>query len=186
MPALTRPAAGPLAGPVVAGAVILDPLRPVAGLADSKTLTAARRQTLASQICSRALAWSVAWADASEIDRLNILQATMLSMRRAILGLRVRPARVEVDGNRLPDLEFYGGRIDGNAIIGGDARVASIAAASILAKVWRDQMMETLDSIYPGYGFARHKGYGTAAHRDSITLLGPCPQHRLTFRPLAP
>ena len=177
---------GPLAGPVVAGAVILDPLRPVAGLADSKTLTAARRQALATHICARALAWSVAWADAAEIDRLNILEATMLSMRRAILGLRLRPALVEVDGNRLPDLEFYGGRIDGNAVVGGDARIASIATASILAKVRRDQLMARLDAIYPGYGFARHKGYGTVAHRDSITRLGPCPQHRLSFRPLAP
>jgi ribonuclease HII len=176
---------GPLAGPVVASAVILDPLRPIAGLADSKTLTAARRNALATRIRSRALAWSVAWADAGEIDRLNILEATMLSMRRAILGLAVRPRRVEVDGNRLPELAFFGVRVDGEAIVGGDARVPSIAAASILAKVRRDQLMERLDAIYPGYGFARHKGYGTAAHRDSITRLGPCPQHRLTFRPLA-
>jgi ribonuclease HII len=176
---------GPLAGPVVAGAVILDPARPIDGLADSKTLSATRREVLAAHICQRARAWSVAWADAGEIDSLNILQATMLAMRRAILGLRIRPARVEVDGNRLPDLLFHDRQIDGDAIVGGDAQIPSIAAASIIAKVRRDQLMVGLDAIYPGYGFSRHKGYGTEAHRDSISRLGPCPQHRRSFRPLA-
>jgi ribonuclease HII len=177
---------GPLAGPVVAGAVILDPTRPIDGLADSKTLSAARREVLADHICQRARAWSVAWADAGEIDSLNILQATMLAMRRAILGLRIRPARVAVDGNRLPNLLFHDRQIDGDAIVGGDAQIPSIAAASIIAKVRRDQLMVGLDAIYPGYGFSRHKGYGTEAHRDSISRLGPCPQHRRSFRPLAP
>jgi ribonuclease HII len=177
---------GPLAGPVVAGAVILDPARPIEGLADSKTLSAPRREAIAVQICAHALAWSVGWADAREIDSLNILQATLLAMRRAILGLRLRPARVEVDGNRLPNLLFGGQQIDGDAIIGGDARVPAIGAASIIAKVRRDRLMADLDSIYPGYGFSRHKGYGTEAHRDSISRLGPCPQHRRSFRPLAP
>ena len=177
---------GPLAGPVVAGAVILDPAMPIDGLADSKTLSATRREVLASHICRRAHAWSVAWADAAEIDSLNILQATMLAMRRAILGLRLRPTRVEVDGNRLPNLLFDSHQIDGDAIVGGDAEIPSIAAASIIAKVRRDQLMVGLDAIYPGYGFARHKGYGTSAHRDSISRLGPCPQHRRSFRPLAP
>ena len=141
---------------------------------------------LAGQICSNALAWSIGWADAGEIDSLNILQATLLAMRRAILGLRVRPVRVEVDGNRLPNLLFDGEQIDGDAIVGGDGRVPAIGAASIIAKVRRDRLMVGLDSIYPGYGFSRHKGYGTEAHRDSITRLGPCPQHRRSFRPLAP
>jgi ribonuclease HII len=177
---------GPLAGPVVAGAVILDPVRPVDGLADSKSLSPSRREALAGQICQHALAWSVAWADVREIDSLNILQATLLAMRRAILGLRIRPARVEVDGNRLPNLRFHDMHIDGDAIVGGDARIPSIAAASIIAKVRRDQLMTGLDAIYPGYGFSRHKGYGTEAHRDSISRLGPCPQHRRSFRPLAP
>lgn len=177
---------GPLAGPVVAGAVILDPGRPIEGLADSKTLSAARREVIAERIFTRALAWSIGWADVSEIDSLNILQATLLAMRRAILGLRLRPARVEVDGNRLPNLLFDGAQMDGDAIVGGDARVPAIGAASIIAKVRRDQLMADLDMIYPGYGFRRHKGYGTAAHRDSLARLGPCPQHRRSFRPLAP
>ncbi len=176
---------GPLAGPVVAGAVILDPDREIPDLADSKALSERRREMLAKDIRQGALAWSVAWADAHEIDQLNILQATFLAMRRAIIGLRITPARVGVDGNRLPDLRFDGRRIDGAAIIGGDGLVPAISAASIIAKVQRDQMMCSLDVIYPDYGFRRHKGYGTAAHRDALGQHGPCPQHRRSFRPIS-
>ena len=176
---------GPLAGPVVAGAVILDPMRPIDGLDDSKKLSPARREALAVEIKLKALAWSVSWADAAEIDSLNILHATMLAMRRALLGLRVRPQLVEVDGNRLPNLEIGNGRIQGNAIVGGDALVEAISAASILAKVRRDAIMCEVDQLYPGYGFAQHKGYGTALHRESLDRLGPCPQHRWSFRPVS-
>lgn len=174
---------GPLAGPVVAAAVILDPRRPIAGLADSKTLSAACRQRLATLIEARALAFAVAWADAAEIDRINILQATFLAMRRAILGLRLRPVAVEIDGNRLPELTFGGTLLAGSAIVGGDRTIAAISAASIIAKVHRDRMMQALDCIYPQYGFACHKGYGTQQHRAALSRLGPCRQHRLSFRP---
>jgi ribonuclease HII len=176
---------GPLAGPVVAAAVILDKERPIAGLADSKALTERQRQRLAIQIVERSLAWSIAWSDAAEIDRLNILQATFLAMRRALLGLRIRPERVEVDGNRLPDLSFSGQALNGNAIVGGDAKIPAISAASIIAKVHRDHMMSCMDAIYPAYGFRQHKGYGTVAHRDCLSRLGPCPQHRRSFRPVS-
>lgn len=175
---------GPLAGPVVAAAVILDERRPIDGLMDSKVLTEKRREELAGQITGRALAWSVAWSDAAEIDRINILQATFLAMRRALLGLRLRPGLVEVDGNRLPNLMFDGHELDGSAIVGGDAKIPAISAASIIAKVRRDHMMRCFDTIYPGYGFRQHKGYGTAAHRDCLSRLGPCPQHRRSFRPV--
>ena len=174
---------GPLAGPVVAAAVILDERRPIEGLADSKKLTPEIREELAPEIEARALAWAVAWADAAEIDHLNILQATFLAMRRAIFGLRICPGFVEVDGNRLPDLMFYGSRMDGNAVIGGDDKIAAISAASILAKVHRDRMMRALDRIYPDYGFCRHKGYATLEHRERIMRYGPCQQHRKSFRP---
>jgi ribonuclease HII len=176
---------GPLAGPVVVGAVILDADRPIDGLADSKVLSQKRREYLAEEITSNALAWSVAWADATEVDSLNILQATLLAMRRAILGLRLQPAIVEIDGNRLPDLEFNGQKIAGNAVVGGDRLIPAISAASIIAKVRRDRMMLEFDQIYPRYGFRRHKGYGTAEHRDCLDRFGPCPQHRRSFRPLA-
>ncbi len=175
---------GPLAGPVVAAAVILDVARPVTGLRDSKKLSAARRESLAIDIRERALCWSVAWADAAEIDRINILQATMLAMRRAILGLRVIPHSVQVDGNRLPSLEFFSGSLEGEAFIGGDGYVAAISAASILAKVCRDRMMVQYDAIFPGYGFSQHKGYGTADHREKIQVLGPCALHRRSFAPI--
>ncbi len=175
---------GPLAGPVAAAAVILDPDRPIDGLADSKQLSSADRDMLAPTIRSHCLAWSVAWADPAEIDALNILQATMLAMRRAILGLRIRPAGVQVDGNRLPNLGFGGHFIPGEAIVGGDARVAAISAASILAKTVRDQKMTELDRIYPCYGFARHKGYGTEVHRARLREFGPCREHRFTFAPV--
>ena len=176
---------GPLAGPVYAGAVILNPAQPIDGLADSKKLSSARREVLAVEIEHKALAWSVAWADVAEIDTLNILHASMLAMRRAVLGLRLRPERVEVDGNRLPDFVIGGRRVDGRAIVGGDATVAAISAASIMAKVRRDACMRFADRLYPGYGFAQHKGYGTTLHRDSLFRLGPCPIHRRSFRPLS-
>ena len=176
---------GPLAGPVVAAAVILDPARPVDGVADSKTLSATRREALAEVIAERSVSWSIGWADAAEIDRINILQATFLAMRRAILGLHIRPARVRVDGNRLPNLRFGEHQVDGEAIIGGDAAVPEISAASILAKHFRDQMMLRLDALYPDYGFRRHKGYGTEAHREMLVRIGPCREHRHTFRPVS-
>jgi ribonuclease HII len=174
---------GPLAGPVVAGAVILDKHSPIKGLRDSKTLSPDRRFELAREIRQRSLAWSVAWADSTEIDCLNILNATLLAMRRAILGLRIRPDYVQVDGNRLPELTFGAARIEGEAIIGGDASHNSISAASIVAKVCRDEIMVEMDRIYPDYGFARHKGYATLDHRRRIDRFGPCQQHRRSFNP---
>jgi ribonuclease HII len=174
---------GPLAGPVVAAAVILDRRRRINGLRDSKQLDAACRERLARAIERRALAWSVAWADAAEIDRLNILGATWLAMRRAILGLRIQPQAVDIDGNCLPDLCFNGVDLPGTAIIGGDDKVRAISAASIIAKVHRDRIMCALDRIYPDYGFSRHKGYATPEHRDCILRFGPCQQHRQSFRP---
>lgn len=175
---------GPLAGPVVAAAVILHPARPVEGLRDSKKLSPARREVLGTEIRRRALSWSVAWSDPAEIDALNILAATMLAMRRAILGLSVTPAGVQVDGNRLPDLHFRDGRIDGVAIVGGDATVEAISAASIIAKVTRDHMMIAMDALYPDYEFARHKGYGTEVHRERLRTYGPCREHRRSFAPV--
>lgn len=176
---------GPLAGPVVAAAVILDRRRRIRGLRDSKKLAPECRESLAPLIESRTLAWSVAWADAAEIDRLNILGATWLAMRRAILGLRVAPCAIDVDGNCLPNLIFNGVELPGRAIIGGDDKVKAISAASILAKVYRDRIMCRLDRLYPAYGFSRHKGYATAEHRDCIERFGPCQQHRMSFRPFS-
>lgn len=175
---------GPLAGPVVAAAVILDAGHPIDGLADSKKLSAARREALADQIRLHAVAWSVAQVDAAQIDEINILAATMLAMRRAVGSLAVRPARVQVDGNRLPDLSFDRVAIPGEAIIGGDDKIAAISAASIIAKTTRDRIMEDLDGLYPQYGFARHKGYGTAVHRQCLQEHGPCPEHRQSFAPV--
>ncbi|MFQ6003909.1 MAG: ribonuclease HII [Woeseia sp.] len=174
---------GPLAGPVVAGAVILDLRSPIAGLKDSKKLSPRLRSALAEEIRRRSLCWSVAWADPVEIDRLNILEATFLAMRRAILGLRIEPHYIQVDGNRLPKLIFGADRIEGEAIVGGDTTHQAISAASIVAKVCRDQIMVDIDKMYPDYGFARHKGYATAAHRERIERFGPCQQHRRSFRP---
>lgn len=175
---------GPLAGPVVAAAVILNPEAPIEGLADSKKLSAKRREVLAEHIRERSLAWSVAWADPAEIDALNVLAATMLAMRRAIIGLAVVPGRVQVDGNRLPSLSFDSTSIEGDAIVGGDNCVAAISAASIIAKTTRDGMMLELDRIYPDYEFARHKGYGTEVHRERLQEFGPCREHRFTFAPV--
>jgi ribonuclease HII len=175
---------GPLAGPVVAAAVILDPLRPIAGLADSKKLSAARRDQLAEEIRAHAVAWAVAWADPAEIDALNILAATMLAMRRAILGLGVTPTAVQIDGNRLPNLNFAATHIKGEAIVGGDDKIATISAASIIAKTTRDQIMVDIDHLYPNYEFARHKGYGTEVHRQRLQDFGPCEHHRRSFAPV--
>jgi len=171
---------GPLAGPVVAAAVILDDLNPVSGLADSKQLTALRRERLFDEIRGKALCFAVAQASVDEIDTLNILQATLLAMRRAVEGLRLPPKLVLVDGNRLPVLPMRC-----QAIIKGDALVAAISAASILAKVTRDHWCQDYDLQYPAYGFARHKGYGTAQHLAALREQGACPQHRKTFRPVA-
>ena len=171
---------GPLVGPVVAAAVILDPRQPIPGLADSKTLSPAKRERLFHEIRAKALCCSVAQASAQEIDALNILQATLLAMQRAVAGLRLPPKLVLVDGNRLPVLPM---RAD--AIVKGDSKVAAIAAASIVAKVHRDQLCVALDALYPAYGFAKHKGYGTAEHLTALALHGPCPEHRTSFRPVA-
>lgn len=171
---------GPLAGPVVAAAVILDPRRPIRGLADSKKLSAARREVLFDEIRAKALCCSVAQASVAEIDSLNILQATMLAMRRAVEGLRLMPGKVLVDGNRLPTLAVLA-----EAIVKGDDKVAAISAASIVAKVTRDHLMQELDTFYPGYGFARHKGYGTADHLSALRGLGPTEHHRRSFAPVA-
>lgn len=171
---------GPLAGPVVAAAVILAPGRPVRGLADSKLLSPQVRTEVAWRIREYAISWSVAWADPAEIDSLNILNATMLAMRRAVDGLPCRPGHVLVDGNRCPRL---GCTVE--AIVGGDARVPAISAASVLAKVVRDEMMVSLDRIYPGYGFSAHKGYPTPGHVACLRSLGPTRIHRRSFRPVA-
>ncbi|BCX82638.1 ribonuclease HII [Methylomarinovum caldicuralii] len=170
---------GCLAGAVFAAAVILDPARPIEGLTDSKKLTAGRRQTLAREIEARALARCVARAEPSEIDRHNILQASLLAMRRAVAGLALQPAAVRVDGRHAPDLPM-----PVETVIGGDASVPEIAAASILAKVARDREMQLLDRLAPGYGIAAHKGYPTAAHRQALRRLGPSPWHRRSFRPV--
>lgn len=170
---------GPLAGPVVAAAVILDELNPVEGLADSKKLTALRRERLYDEIRARALCCSIAEASVEEIDRLNILQATMLAMRRAVEGLRLKPSKVLVDGNRLPVLA-----VRAEAIVKGDATVPAISAASILAKVHRDRWCAEYDREFPQYGFAAHKGYGTAEHLAALRQHGACPQHRKTFAPV--
>ena len=175
---------GPLAGPVVAAAVILAPAQDTSEYADSKRLSAAGRTRLAADIRRHSLAWSVAWSDTAEIDALNILNATMLAMRRAILGLHVTPGSVLVDGNRLPSLTFDDRSITGEAVVGGDARVPSISAASILAKTVRDDIMAAMDRVYPQYEFGRHKGYGTAVHRERLVEHGPCQQHRRSFAPV--
>lgn len=171
---------GPLAGPVCVAAVILDPARPIAGLDDSKRLTARRRDILFNQIVERAAAFHVVMVSRAEIDRINILQATMQGMRRAVEGLAPAAEYVLVDGNRLPP----GLSCPARAVIGGDHLHAVISAASILAKVTRDRYMIELDTRHPGYGFASHKGYGVAAHLEALARLGPCPEHRRSFAPV--
>jgi len=170
---------GPLAGPVVAAAVILDDMNPIKGLADSKILTAFRREKLFDEIRAKALCCSIAEASVEEIEQLNILQATLLAMRRAVEGLRLIPKLVLVDGNRLPLLTMRA-----EAIVKGDATVPAISAASILAKVHRDRWCAEYDLQFPQYGFAQHKGYGTAVHLAALREHGACPQHRKTFRPV--
>ena len=171
---------GPLAGPVVAAAVILDDEHPIKGLADSKTLTALQRERLNEQILARALCCSVALASVEEIDTHNILQATLLAMRRAVAGLRLKPAKVLVDGNRLPVLDVLA-----EAVVKGDSRVKAISAASIIAKVHRDRLCAQLHAEFPLYGFAGHKGYGTAAHLQALAEHGACVHHRRSFAPVA-
>lgn len=170
---------GPLAGPVCAAAVILDPQRPIPGLKDSKKLAAANRIRLAEEIRRHALAWSVAWANPEEIDRLNILNATLLAMRRAVEGLAIRPALALIDGNRCPALD-----IPARAIVRGDASEPCISAASILAKTERDKEMRRLADIHPQYGFERHAGYPTPEHLAALAAYGPCAAHRRSFAPV--
>ena len=170
---------GPLAGPVMAAAVILDDRRPIVGLADSKKISPRRREALFDEIRAKALCCSIAEASVEEIDALNILQATMLAMRRAVMGLRLPPKLVLVDGNRLPVLD-----IRAEAIVKGDDKVPAISAASILAKVSRDRWCQDYHQQFPQYGFEQHKGYGTAEHLAALRMHGPCPQHRRTFKPV--
>ena len=170
---------GPLAGPVVACAVILDPKCPIAGLADSKALSAGKRERLALEIKERALAWSLGWSSETEIDEINILQASLLAMQRAVQGLAIAPQHVQVDGNKCPRLNC-----SVEAIVKGDQTVPAISAASIVAKVTRDQFMLELDASHPGYGFAKHKGYPSKEHFDSLQRLGPSAVHRRSFGPV--
>ena len=170
---------GPLAGPVVAAAVILDDERPIAGVDDSKRLSAKQRERLFDVIMGQALCVSIGQASAAEVDTINVLQATLLAMRRAVEGLRLAPIKVLVDGNQLPRLPMLA-----EAVVGGDGRVACIAAASIVAKVTRDRLMTELDQTLPGYGFAQHKGYGTAQHMQALKRLGASAQHRRSFAPV--
>jgi ribonuclease HII len=171
---------GPLAGPVFAAAVILDDLSPISGLADSKKLSSKKRDLLYDIIKAQALCFCVATASVQEIDQMNILQATLLAMQRAVKGLRLKPRKVLVDGNRLPVLDIHS-----EAIVQGDSKVASISAASILAKVERDRWCVEIDSQYPLYGFATHKGYGTSIHLNALKQHGPCVLHRRSFAPVA-
>jgi ribonuclease HII len=170
---------GPLAGDVVAAAVILDPARPIDGLRDSKKLSARRREELALQIREQSLAWSIARATVAEIDEINILQASLLAMHRAVQGLTPQPGYVLVDGNRLPRWDYPSA-----PVVKGDDRVPAIAAASILAKVQRDGELLELEQLYPGYGFAAHKGYPTAVHLEALRTLGVTPIHRRSFAPV--
>ncbi|KIZ34727.1 MAG: ribonuclease HII [Pseudomonas sp. K35] len=170
---------GPLCGPVVTAAVILDPARPIEGLNDSKKLSEARREALFDEICEKAVAWCIARAEVEEIDQLNILHATMLAMQRAVDGLSVTPRLALIDGNRRPQLN-----VPSAPVIQGDGQVPAIAAASILAKVSRDREMQVLDLCYPGYGLAGHKGYPTPSHLEALRRLGPTPIHRRSFAPV--
>jgi len=170
---------GPLAGPVVAGAVILDPDRPIDGLRDSKRLSAAQRDVLYDTICARALAWAVGRAEVEEIDRINILHATLRAMQRAVQALAPAATFALIDGNRCPDLPC-----PAQAIVKGDSKVAAISAASIIAKVTRDREMIALDARYPGYGFARHKGYPSKVHIEALEAHGALPIHRRSYAPV--
>ena len=170
---------GPWAGPVVAAAVVLDPSRPIPGLADSKALSARKREQLDVQIRAQSLGWSIAESSVDEIDHLNILQATLLAMQRAVSGLRCRVDGLLVDGTHIPKVS-----VPSQAIVGGDAAYPAISAASIIAKVYRDRLMADLALRHPGYGFERHSGYGTAAHRAALLTLGPCAAHRRSFAPI--
>jgi ribonuclease HII len=171
---------GPWAGPVFAAAVILNPEKPIFGLQDSKKLSAARRENLCQQIQSHSLGFAVAQASEQEVDLYNVLQATFLAMQRAVAGLSIPPTAVWIDGNQTPDLPY-----PCRSIVKGDAQIACIAAASILAKVYRDAWCVAIDKQYPQYGFARHKGYGTAIHREALMTHGPCVVHRRSFSPVA-
>ncbi len=175
---------GPLAGPVVAAAVILPPRRSIAGLDDSKRLAPEERVRLAGQIRAVALAWGLGWADAAEIDALNILEATFLAMRRALLALRIAPQHLRIDGNRAPSLAGLPFSCSLETLVGGDGRDAAIAAASILAKTYRDEWMERAAERHPAYAFETHKGYGTPAHLAALNVHGPCVLHRRTFAPV--
>ncbi|MDJ0921004.1 MAG: ribonuclease HII [Henriciella sp.] len=171
---------GPWAGPVTAGAVILDPAQPIVGLTDSKKLSANKRLDLEEEIKSGALYWAVAHASPREIDEINIREATFLAMRRAIDALGSEPAEILIDGNAVPSAL----RAPARAIVKGDLKEPSISAASILAKTARDRLLLEFDKAYPDYGFAKHKGYGTAAHSEALARLGPCPEHRMSFAPV--
>ena len=173
---------GPLAGPVVAAVVVLAPGQTIAGVRDSKLLSPQRREALAAIIRAESVAWAIARCSPAEIDELNILNASLLAMRRAVAALEQRPAHLRIDGNRAPDLGDFAGRVE--TVVGGDRSCVAIGAASILAKVSRDAEMCELDTRYPGYGFARHKGYPTVAHRDALARLGPCNVHRRSFAPV--
>jgi len=170
---------GPLAGDVIAAAVILDPKFPISGLADSKKISEKRRKKLAAEIKENSLCWSIARSTVEEIDLFNILAATMMAMERAVIGLKAAPEHVAVDGNRLPSWSY-----SSESIIKGDVNVPSISAASIIAKVYRDEEMLLLNKTYPGYGFDAHKGYGTKKHIEAIRKLGPSPIHRKSFEPI--
>jgi ribonuclease HII len=173
---------GPLAGPVYAAAVILEPGSPIEGLRDSKVLTASRRAQLSKQIQDQSLAWHIAWADVEEIDALNILGATLLAMRRAVFGLAHAPDMVQVDGNRTPDFRHCCARVE--CVVRGDASIPAISAASILAKHARDELMSSMTGVFPGYLFHEHKGYPTSDHLEALRRLGPSPQHRSSFGPV--
>jgi ribonuclease HII len=175
---------GPLAGPVVAAAVILRRGRPIDGVADSKTLSPDERTRLSGIIRASAVCFGIGWADRAEIDALNILQATFLAMRRAVLAMTLTPDHVLVDGNQLPHLGGFGVRVTARAIIGGDATEPAISAASILAKTARDDYMNHMHTLYPAYSFATHKGYATPLHQRLLELHGPCPLHRRSFAPV--
>lgn len=170
---------GCIVGPVIAAAVILNPHRPISGLTDSKKLTAKKRELLAVSIKQNALAWAIGRAEPSEIDTINILQASLLAMTRAVMSLKLQPTWLKIDGNQYPDIDC-----PGETIIQGDLLVAEISAASILAKVYRDQEISVLDELYPGYEFAKHKGYPTKLHKEKLSALGLIEQHRRSFSPV--